>query len=242
MTNSYNTNPILDYIKTNWFKLSLIILVLFACVRKNLIFDVRLKGNDQPTSPAGSLSSGKDQETLTVNTGSEDPLSESSFKIPLLGSGHSKDQSAELSAISDDVKIQYLKRFAKVAVGEQTKFHIPASIILAAALTQSFAGKRDIAISGNNHFGLSCTQDWQGAQGIHQGDCYRVYDNAWSSFRDNSQFIVAKIGGGISALQGKDYKAWAKSLEKSGYLDQSGIADELIQAIQYYQLEQLDKP
>lgn len=241
MENTYRPAPGWNYIKNNWFKISLIALVVFACVRKNLVFDVKLKGSHPQETPSGSFSESSDKETLTLNEPPAEELSRSSLKIPLFGGGHSNQLSSELAVINDTIKMQYLKRFAKVAVGEQKKYNIPASIILATALTQSFAGKRDVALSGNNHFGLICSDDWQGARGIHQGECYRVYENAWSSFRDHSEYITNIQGKDISSLQGKGYKVWAKSLESAGYLETKGIAETLIRVIQFYQLDQLDK-
>lgn len=241
MENTYSPPSILTYIRNNWFKISLIALVIFACVRKNLVFDVKLKGSNQSEIPSGSFSKSSSKETLTFNEAGKEELSKSSLKIPLFGGSQTNTLTSELAVISDTVKMQYLKRFAKVAVGEQKKYKIPASIILATALTQSFAGKRDVALSGNNHFGLMCSNDWQGARGIHQGECYRVYESAWSSFRDNSLYISSIQGNEMTSLQAKGYKTWAKALESAGYLETKGLAETLIRVIEYYQLDQLDQ-
>ncbi len=240
MDYTFSLRDVWTYVKRHWFKICLILLVILACVRKNLVFDIGLPNGEMHELPSGSGLQKSPEESLTTGTEREKILSESSFEIPIFGSQPS-GSNLEMNAISDSVKIQYLKRFVRVAVKEQEKYDIPASIILATALYQSFAGKRDIAVKGNNHFAIPCTPEWSGGKGIHDGECYRVYENAWSSFRDNSMFITRENAVNGPSLRNKTYREWVGALLKKGYFESQEIAVEITRLIEYYQLDQLDK-
>src|SRR3712207_8436806 len=73
-------------------------------------------------------------------------------------------------------------------------FHnnIPASITLAQGLFESGAGRSELSVKGNNHFGIKC-HGWSGRTLYHdddeRGECFRAYDNALESFEDHSKFL-----------------------------------------------------
>ena len=146
----------------------------------------------------------------------------------------------QLQDIDQAITEAYLKRFAKVALMEKEKFGIPASIILANGLLHSKAGKEMPAAKANNHFAIRCTRDWEGDQMTHQGDCYRSYESAWTSFRDHSFYLTTGSFSHLPKLGEVDYKAWAKGLEKGGYSSQPNLARQLITVIDQYGLAELD--
>ena len=143
----------------------------------------------------------------------------------------------------DEGSIQaYIARFSKVAASERKKFGIPASIILGNALLHSLAGTAEIAEAGaNNHFALRCTPDWQGPQRTYAGQCYRQYENAWTSFRDHSFYITTGSFSHLRQLSDTDYKGWADALEKAGFSQEKDLGRQLVKAIQVYGLEKLDR-
>ena len=49
------------------------------------------------------------------------------------------------------------------------KYDIPASITLAQGLLESGAGMSELAIRGNNHFGIKC-HDWRGDRSFYDDD------------------------------------------------------------------------
>ena len=136
--------------------------------------------------------------------------------------------------------MSYLKRFARVAISERKKYEIPSSVILGSALLHSTAGTRNMAVTGNNHFGLRCGDQWSGQSGLYQGQCFRHYENAWASFRDHSELIANRYDD-LMQLGTDDYKAWAEGLAQAGYSTEPGFARRLIDLIDRYQLHELDQ-
>ena len=51
-------------------------------------------------------------------------------------------------------KQDYVERWNRVAIQEMEAFGIPASITLAQGILESANGNSDLAVKGNNHFGI----------------------------------------------------------------------------------------
>ncbi len=220
-----------DYCRKHWFKLGLLALLLIFLYKKELSVNFKF-GSKEPKKEI------KDNKiTSTKNDAAEEiPLS-------IFGSvGTFKRKTEEMPVIDEAIKITYLKRFAQVAVAERRKFGIPASIVLANALRQSYAGRRDFATHSNNQFSMPCSDDWTGASDKYGDDCMRHYESAWASFRDHSLVLSSGKFANLKQFGDKDYKAWAKGLQDNGYPSNSAhLADDLIQIIETYKLYQLDK-
>ena len=91
----------------------------------------------------------------------------------------------------------YVLQYSDLAIKEMNKFGIPASIKLAQALLESQAGKGELALKSNNHFGIKCHKGWKGSSVSHDDDAkgsvlekYKVE----MSFRDHSEFLRYGIG------------------------------------------------
>ncbi len=219
------------YCRAHWFKLSLLGLILVFLYKKELSVNFKI-GSKEPQKEVNN-----NKITITKNNATEDiPLS-------IFGSGGTiRRKTEEMPTIDDASKIAYLKRFAQVAVAEHKKFGIPASLILANAFRQSYAGQRDFATKSNNHFAIPCTDGWIGAGDKYGDNCIRHYDNAWSSFRDHSTILVSGDFANLKQFGDKDYRNWAKGLQKYGYPTSSEhLAEDLIKIIETYRLDQLDK-
>lgn len=152
-----------------------------------------------------------------------------------------KSLKSELDKIDESIKQGYLKRFAHVAVSEQEKFKIPASIILANALLHSAAGQTDMASNYNNHFAIACGDDWNGGSESANGICYRTYETAWMSFRNHSKYITTGQFEQMVRYNSKDYRGWAKGLENLRFSDDKNLSKNLIQIIEQYGLNDLDE-
>ena len=217
-------SKIRDYISRHWFKLSLAVLVLLACFRKELSFSLHFN-SDKYGQKSEQKKESPDNST-TSNTSTE---KEKSTPLSIIGSLFSSDnKKEEFPEIDEATKIAFMKRFAQVAIAERKKYGVPSSIILANAVRQSFAGKRELTMKSNNHFGLPCTFDWNGANEKIGENCFRKYENAWLSFRDHSIFVTSGKFSDLHRLGEKNYKEWAKGLQKLGYPSVSdSLADEL---------------
>lgn len=118
----------------------------------------------------------------------------------------------------------YIKRFRRVAVLEMQQYGIPASIKMAQAILESQAGAQNEAVVNNNHFGVPLRNT--------------PVATAWESWRAHSLYLQ-NIHPELLKY-GKNYKRWAKALEKSGYNPMDNYAQQLIQIIEHFQLNKLD--
>jgi len=92
--------------------------------------------------------------------------------------------------------LQYIKRYAPIAVSEMHKYNVPASITLAQGILESGNGRSQLASKSNNHFGIKCHTGWKGAKVYHdddeKGECFRKYKYVESSYEDHSQFLSGR--------------------------------------------------
>jgi len=139
---------------------------------------------------------------------------------------------------------QYIDRFRNIAVQEMNIYGIPASITLAQGLLESGNGNGELAVVANNHFGIKCTSDWKGKSYFKNddkiNDCFRVYDNPESSFRDHSEFLKRKRYAHLFELEKNDYEGWANGLKAAGYATNPRYPQLIIGLIKKYNLDQYD--
>ena len=233
------------YLSRHWFKIGLIALLLFVLLRKDFSFSIRM-GAPQPKPEQQLEATRTRRETLTdVSTAA--PVAEKESLLDKLnifsGSGSTDEQLQLLKGLKqeDEAAVQaFINRFVHVAQTEQEKYGIPASITLANGLLHSRAGQREAAREANNYFALPCTSDWQGPSATYGGQCLRQYDNAWTSFRDHSLYLTTGALSHLRENDKKDYRAWARGLEKAGYGNTPGLARQLEAVIDQYQLFQYD--
>lgn len=146
---------------------------------------------------------------------------------------------------AQSVQEEYIKKYCQIAVDEMTRTGVPASITLAQGILESGSGTSQLAIKGNNHFGIKCHSDWTGgrmyADDDAKNECFRMYRNASESFRDHSDFLRNNQRyASLFQLNPKDYKGWAAGLKKAGYATSPTYATRLIEIIENYKLAQYD--
>ena len=152
---------------------------------------------------------------------------------------------ASAGVAGDTPQEEYIRKYAPVAVREMYRSGVPASITLAQGLLESAAGKSELAVSGNNHFGIKC-HDWTGKKMYHdddrRGECFRVYKSADESFVDHSDFLRYRDRyKPLFDNDVTDYKAWAHGLKKAGYATDPSYPSKLIKIIEDYHLYDYDK-
>lgn len=141
----------------------------------------------------------------------------------------------------------YMDMYKKLAQDNMQVYHIPASIIMGQALLESDAGRSELAMNANNHFGIKCRNDWDGDTYEKWDDdttisCFRKYNTAEGSFRDHSDFITKSNNYDLLfTFEQDDYKSWAYGLQKCGYATNTEYANLLIGIIEKYKLNELDK-
>ena len=230
----------------HWFKIGLVLLVLYAVLSKDLSFNISIEAPETPAAqpqPEDELQTTRQsrRETLTDN-GLNAAHATSHFDLLPSWGDNPNAQLMLLMERTDRGDIRkFIKRFSHVAEAEQEKYGIPASIILAQGLLQSMAGQHPAVDRGNNYFQLLCTDDWQGqTQDGEKGQCLRRYDNAWMSFRDHSLFLTTGSNGHLRRLNGASYQQWAEGLQQSKHNDNDELGQQLIQIIKEFDLDEYD--
>ena len=141
----------------------------------------------------------------------------------------------------------YIEKYKMVAIQEMKRTGIPASITLAQAIVESSSGESNLAKKFNNHFGIKCKLDWKGETTYQDDDtkkeCFRVYNDAISSFKDHSDFLKNRPNyASLFELDPVDDSAWAYGLKKAGYATAADYPRKLLKVIDDYELSQYNYP
>lgn len=141
--------------------------------------------------------------------------------------------------------VKYIDQYSSIAVKHQSKHGIPASITLAQGILESGAGQSELARKSNNHFGIKCHNNWTGGRAYHDddyvGECFRKYRKVEDSYDDHALFLTGRPRyANLFSLDVKDYKGWARGLQKSGYATDKAYANKLIKMIEDYELYKYD--
>lgn len=145
---------------------------------------------------------------------------------------------------TNEITKAYIAQYNSVAMNNMKVYGIPASIILAQGILESGAGRGDLAMNANNHFGIKC-HDWTGDKVYKDDDsaneCFRKYNQASESYKDHAMVLTGKKRyANLFTLSKSDYKAWAKGLKEAGYATDPKYPEKLISYIEAYNLHQYD--
>ena len=142
--------------------------------------------------------------------------------------------------------LEYIEKFAPIAVKKMHTHKIPASITLAQGVLESGSGRSELALKSNNHFGIKCHTNWSGESVTHdddaKGECFRKYEYSETSYEDHSAFLTQRKRYEFLFSYGvKEYKKWARGLKDAGYATDPKYPEKLIKIIEDYQLHEFDK-
>lgn len=154
-----------------------------------------------------------------------------------LTAAFSQDEPLNLSVVT------YIQTFQDMAIREMQRTGVPASITLAQGILETEAGKSDLVIRSNNHFGIKCKSSWTGEKVYHdddaRGECFRKYSDAEDSYKDHSDYLRTQPRyASLFNLDPLDYKGWATGLKKAGYATNPRYAQILIKYIENYRLDE----
>lgn len=161
----------------------------------------------------------------------------------LLASAQSSNRERPLGTLT---RAEYIDMYAPFAVKEMLISGVPASITLAQGILESGDGNSTLAQKANNHFGIKCHGMWDGKK-YHmdddsQGECFRVYENVFESYRDHSEFLSSRERyAGLFKLRVTDYKGWANGLKDAGYATNPKYPALLIKIIEENELDKYDR-
>ncbi len=137
---------------------------------------------------------------------------------------------------------KYIDQYATLAILEQKKSGIPASITLGQGILETEAGASELMTEANNHFGIKCKNGWQGPYYKHDDDApnehFKKYTCAAESYSDHSALLLNNPRyAPLLVLPQTDYAAWAKCLRKCGYATSPTYAEQLIKIIEDFKLQ-----
>jgi LysM repeat protein len=136
---------------------------------------------------------------------------------------------------------EYIAAYRELAIREMQRSGVPASIKLAQGILETEAGRSDLVMRSNNHFGIKCKTTWTGEKVFHdddeRGECFRKYATPEDSWKDHSDFLRTQPRyASLFTLDPMDYKGWAHGLKKAGYATNPRYPQILIKYIEIYQL------
>lgn len=146
-------------------------------------------------------------------------------------------------AQSEQDATDYIEKYKKLAIEEQVRIGVPASITLAQGIHESAAGKSELATKGNNHFGIKCKSTWTGDTILHDDDkkqeCFRKYISPEQSYIDHSDFLKGSNRYSfLFDLEVTDYIGWASGLKRAGYATNPAYVRRLTDLVEKYNLQQ----
>jgi len=127
--------------------------------------------------------------------------------------------------------VDYIASHAALAIQEQNRCGIPASITLAQAILESGYGTSTLCEKTNNHFGIKYR--WPK---LHNN--YRVYTSAAESYQDHSNYLWERCEYMFD--NGSNWSKWCNDLQRSGYAQGGRYGAKLRSIILDYQLYKLD--
>jgi len=133
---------------------------------------------------------------------------------------------------------EYIEKYLELAQYTDMQYNIPASITLAQAIIESASGTSELAVKGNNHFGIKY---FKGTYylGAHWNG-WKVYQTVRESYIDHALFFHNNPQ--CEWPFGKDYKAWAKVLYVCKYAgDSPEYETEILRIVEQYNLTQYDR-
>ncbi|MBS1609411.1 MAG: glucosaminidase domain-containing protein [Bacteroidetes bacterium] len=146
-----------------------------------------------------------------------------------------------LAAQDPDAVQEYVETYKDLAIEEMVRTGVPAAIKLAQGIHETEAGRSDLVLKSNNHFGIKCKNTWTGASVRHdddaRGECFRKYDSPEDSYRDHSDFLKNSTRySSLFSIDPTDYASWAWGLKKAGYATNPQYPQILIKLIEQYNL------
>ena len=139
--------------------------------------------------------------------------------------------------------VSYIEQFRDLAVEEMVRTGVPAAVKLAQGIVETQAGKSELVMRSNNHFGIKCKSSWTGEKVYHdddeKGECFRKYGTPRDSWRDHSDFLRSQPRyAALFRLDPTDYAGWATGLKAAGYATHPEYPEKLIRYIETYRLDE----
>ena len=146
----------------------------------------------------------------------------------------------------------YVTKFRYLAVEVNQKMGIPIPIVLAVAGLESNWGTSELALYGNNHFGLKKKENWKGQvyckntnefdysdrQWTVENDCFRKYTFIRDSYMDFGNFLRTQSAYAyLFRIPQENVEGWAHGLWYCNYATDPDYPFKLMDMIKKYNLK-----
>ena len=142
-------------------------------------------------------------------------------------------------------KQAFYSQYAQVAIEQQKRYGIPASITLAQMGLESGFGTSTPVRRSNNFFGVKVGSSWTGAYDYYSDDRpnekFRRYNNVMESIEDHSKVLMKSRYSHCQNYSPTDYVSWANGIKAGGYATDPDYASKLISEINKYGLGKYDQ-
>lgn len=145
----------------------------------------------------------------------------------------------------DAKKQAFFEENAALAMEEQIRYGIPASVTLIQMFWESSGGTNSCVTNANNYFGVK--EHRKGVEVYHADDRdeknapFKVYDSKEASVRDHSLLLMTDTYKRCCGLSTDDYKGWLKGIKASGYASAKDYDKILTKDLEVYNLQKYDK-
>lgn len=147
---------------------------------------------------------------------------------------------------SYDEQAAFAKRYAPLAVEQQIKYGIPASVTLAQMAVESGWDKSGLAEKANNCFGITAGSHWKGPTvpefDDNQWKQFRAYGSKNDSVEDHSRLLLSanymRYCGNLSST---DHLGWIKGIKAAGYATDPNYVSSIEGVIKSFGFDKLDQ-
>jgi flagellar protein FlgJ len=160
----------------------------------------------------------------------------------------------KLPALGTTPQEQFIARIGEAAIESRERTGIPASVIIAQAILESYWGSSRLAREANNYFGLKAQTEpgpagimwldvWEviGGYNVVQREPFRVYNSLIESFLDHGRFFQRNGRYAAALAERDDPRQFARAINRAGYATDPAYAGKLIALMDRYNLYRFDE-
>ena len=143
---------------------------------------------------------------------------------------------------------EFLEHYSALAMEQQQKYGIPASVTLSQMAHESCFGRSDLARNGNNYFGIKASRKWLAdakPYSVHdddrKGEKFCSYGTVQESVEHHSRLLMTDRYRKCREHKATDYHGWLTALKRAGYATDPKYVVSCENIIRRYKLYRYDE-
>lgn len=158
------------------------------------------------------------------------------------------ENSRTVESLSKINHTEFFNKYASAAMDQQRRYGIPSSVILAQMAFESNYGQSQLALAGNNFFGIKCSKAW-----LESGKPYSVHDDDHKnekfcnyalvdeSIEHHSAILMSERYKRCRRYKETDYHNWLVGIKAAGYATAPDYVSKIESIIKRYKLYLFDR-